>query len=128
LATGIACLFVLWLGGCGLPSGRPYSLRVFSESIDLTWDPPASTSLLSGQEISCYYVYLRKQGIGGWRLVGQVPASSNPVITLRISDCGIGEFDFAVSAATSKGVESRLHASFDASADPTGGWYLIWYP
>jgi len=59
-------------------------------------------------------------------MIGQVPAGASPGITVRSSDIGKGAFDFAV-AAISGGSASSLCASFDATADPVGGWYLIWY-
>lgn len=115
------------MSGCNFPAIGAPPIRAFSESIDLRWDPPAEQSLVPGTDVFCYYVYVRRHGIGGWRLIGQVPASASPGIKLLHSDFGNGAFDFAVSSATSKGSESRLHASSDVTADPTGGWYLLWY-
>jgi hypothetical protein len=124
---GFACLSLLWMNSCRLPSVGSYPVRVFSQSIELAWDPPDEQSLPPGMEIAYYYVYVRHHGVEGWRLIAQVAPSARPEIALNHSDFGNGEFDFAVNVVTSEGTESAPHSSFDVSADPIGGWYLIWY-
>ena len=126
-SISLACLSLAVMVGCGLPAGGPAAVRRPSGPIELSWDPPSVQASLPGSEIALYYVYYRKHGSTGWRLIGQVPASVHPGITLQSSQIGSGAFDFAVSAATLGGSESRLHASSDASADPIGGWYLYLY-
>ncbi len=126
-SISLICLSLAVMAGCGLPAGGPAAIRRFSGPIELSWDPPSAQASLPGSEVALYYVYYRKHAVGGWRLVGQVPAGPSPHITLQSSQIGSGAFDFAVSAATLGGSESRLHASSDASADPVGGWYLYLY-
>jgi hypothetical protein len=71
-------------------------------------------------------VYYRQHGSGLWIILSETPASSHPQILLHHSDFGDGSYDFAVSAVNSLGQQSSLHTSLDASADPYGGWYILW--
>lgn len=123
----VICLSSLVISSCRLPMSGSFPIRVTAESIDLAWDAPPQQAAIPGTEVAIYYVYFRKHGAGGWRLFTQVPAARNPSVTLSRLDFGEGAYDFAVSAANLQGGESRLHSSTDASADPSGGWYLIWY-
>jgi hypothetical protein len=122
----LVCLPILWVSGCRLPSSGSYPIHTLSESIDLVWASPVELPVLPGHAIIRYNVYVREHGIGVWRQVGQASASVDPGIILHHSEIGNGEFDFGVSAVYEDGRESALHASFDASAEPAGGWYLVW--
>lgn len=64
---------------------------------------------------------------GGWNLLVEIPATPHPALTIKHSDLGDGEYDFAVRAVNSNDVASSIHSSLDASANPFGGWYILWF-
>jgi hypothetical protein len=63
---------------------------------------------------------------GAWRFLAEIPATPNPSLVIKHSELGDGEFDLAVSMVNARGDASTLHSSLDATANPFGGWYLVW--
>jgi hypothetical protein len=88
-------------------------------SVTLAWDSPTD-------EVSSYQLFYRPHGEQDWIYFTEIPASSDPTISLQQSDFGNGSFDFGVVAVTDTGAESPLHSSLDHTAQPTSGWYLTW--
>jgi hypothetical protein len=117
--------FSLVSQSCALPKSDAFPIVVHSASITLQWDPPVSGPL-AASSIAFYYVYYCKHSTRAWHFIGQAPASSSPRLKVAHDDLGCGEFDFAVSTIMLSGMESDFHTSLDFSADPVGGWYLIW--
>lgn len=99
---------------------------VTSEALTIAWDPPRTSFPAAPLAISLYKVYYSRHGSTDWSCIGIVPASENPTFTLDHSRLGDGSFDFGVRAVDGRGEESALHSSLDASADPFGGWFIIW--
>jgi len=97
-----------------------------SASVVLEWDPPDSQFLPASIAVTSYLVYVRPHGSSTWRIFAQVPARPHPQLVVKRSDLGNGNYDFGVSSVNAMGFESTLHTSLDTSADPVGGWYLIW--
>ncbi len=126
MSVGIACLLLLVLTSCPFPSSGSVPIAISSESITLAWDPPAGSFPLPPLAVVMYRVYYRQHGSGGWVFLSETPASSHPEVSLHHSDFGDGSYDFSVSAVNSLGQESSLHTSLDSSADPYGGWYIVW--
>jgi hypothetical protein len=122
----LAVLAVLALGACALPTSGHTPVIVTAESLTIAWDPPRVLFPAAPLAISFYKVYFSRHGAADWSCIGLVPASGNPTFTLDHSRLGDGTFDFAVRAVDGRGEESTLHSSLDASADPFGGWFIIW--
>jgi hypothetical protein len=122
----LAILLLLGVAGCSLPTSGHMPIIVNSETIILEWNPPDLQFPLPPLSISSYRIYYSNHGAQGWSLLGEVAATGNPSYALRHSDFGDGAYDFAVDAVDSRGEGSALHTSLDASANPFGGWYVIW--
>ena len=119
----IGSLAVLAFSSCRLPTSGSAPIEVHSESITLHWQPadPGQVPF-----IAAYRVSYRAHPAGGWVRIAEVPPSSAPQLRVDHSLLGDGAFDFGVSAVGPSGVESALHISTDPSADPAGGWFLLW--
>jgi hypothetical protein len=124
--ASIACLLLLGVTSCPFPSGGSAPIAISSESITLAWDPPATSFPLPPLAVASYRVYYRQHGSGRWIFLRETPASTHPQVSLKHSDFGDGSYDFAVSAVNSLGQQSILHTSLDASANPYGGWHIVW--
>jgi hypothetical protein len=122
----IAILLLLGVAGCYLPTSGHMPIVVSAKTITLAWDPPQFQFSSPPLSISSYRIYYARHGTQSWSIIGRIPATGNPSIVLNYFDFGNGEYDFAVGAVDLRGVESALHTSLDASADPFGGWYVIW--
>jgi hypothetical protein len=90
-----------------------------NDTVTIAWDPPAG-------EVASYKLFYRQHETGTWNLVTEIPAQSDPSVTLNHADFGNGSFDFGVEAVAAGGAESPMHTSLDNTAQPTSGWYLIW--
>ena len=77
--------------------------------------------------VATYRVYWRPHVSGVWNLLVEIPATPHPALTIKHSDLGDGEYDFAVRAVDTNGGVSGFHSSLDASAIPFGGWYILWF-
>ena len=119
----IGCVTALAVCSCRLPTSGSAPIEVHSESITLHWQPADAAQVSS---IIAYRVSYRLHPAGGWVQIAEVPSSSAPELRVDHSLPGDGTFDFGVSAIGPSGVESALHISTDPSADPAGGWYLVW--
>jgi hypothetical protein len=124
--VSVACLVLLALSSCPFPSSGSVPIVVSSESITLAWDPPAVSFPSPPLAAVTYRVYYCQHGSGQWIFLSETPASTHPQVSLKHSDFGDGSYDFAVSAVNSLGQQSSLHTSLDASADPYGGWHIVW--
>jgi hypothetical protein len=107
-------------------AGGSTPVAISSSEITLAWDPPTTAFPSAPLAISKYKVFIRKHSGGDWSLCGTVPASGNPELRLLHKDIGDGAFDFAVEAVNDARGASTLHLSLDASAEPYGGWHLVW--
>jgi hypothetical protein len=121
-AAGLAVLTT----GCVLPDYAAFlkgaessEVARTSSQIVLAWDPPSTP-------VSSYEVYFRVHGDSSWTKLGEAAATATPEFTVLHSDVGSGVFDFAVVSRNDLGLESDMHTSLDATADPTTGWYLRW--
>lgn len=115
------------LSGCQFPSSGSIPIVITGETATLEWDPPMVRFPLPPMSIQAYRVYYSSHGSSLWTFLAEVPAAENPRLEIQYADFGDGSFDFAVSSVTFLGRESPLHASFDAAANPYGGWYLRWF-
>lgn len=99
---------------------NPYSvIRVTEPSFTLAWDA-------SVDPVSSYTVHYRLHGASDWQLLGETASGDVLEYTIDNSQLPYGEYDFAVQAVYSDGVESTYHSSLDADAQPSSGWYLDW--
>ena len=106
--------------GSGEEAGSGFTqYAIENETVTVAWDPPAG-------DVVSYKLFYRLHETGTWSLVAEVPAQSDPSITLNHADFGNGSFDFGVVAVADGGAESPMHTSLDNTAQPTSGWYLIW--
>ena len=122
----LLCVITLGVLGCQLPSSGDFGIPVKTKSITLEWDPPHAYFAAPGINILYYSVYIRVHGSSTWTFVDSILPSENPSLTVYHSDFGDGWYEFAVSASTYLGGESRLHSSIDPTARPFGGWYIKW--
>ena len=105
---------------------EPSQRVIESEYIQLEWDPPPVNEQYDFLPVVSYKIYYRIHGMTDWILLDLIPAEQNPRYTVYHSELGNGSYDFAVSAVQISDLESQLHSSIDMSADPVGGWYIIW--
>jgi hypothetical protein len=122
----LGCLLLVGLAGCQFPTGGSAPILVSTSVITFQWDPPASRFPVPPLAVSSYRLYFCRHGSKGWIFVAEVPARDSPEFTLRHSNFGNGSYDFAVMAINSLGTCSPLHSSLDESADPFGGWHIVW--
>jgi hypothetical protein len=101
-------------------------VRVASKTLTLEWDPPAVQFPTAPLALSSYRIYCSLHAARQWSRIGEIPASTRLQFTIHHADLGDGAFDFAVTAVDVVGGESSLHTSLDTTADPTGGWYVLW--
>ena len=123
----IALLLALCiLSQCSVVPSRGFPIMVYSQTITLAWDPPwgAMASEFSG--LQGYNVYYKSHFGGWWMQIASVPIGEPTEVTISRDQIGDGEWDFAVSIMSVSGWESAFHTSLDDSADPVGGWYIIW--
>jgi hypothetical protein len=107
-------------GGSGEEAGSGFTqYAIENETVTVAWDPPAG-------DVASYKLFYRVHESGTWTLVTEIPAQSDPSVTLSHTDFGNGSFDFGVVAVADGGAESPMHTSLDNTAQPTSGWYLIW--
>jgi hypothetical protein len=118
------------MGGCNwlkrITFGESMQIIHKSAKLILAWDPPKTDITNSSTEVEVYQIYYREHGHSYWRLLGEVPASRHPEITVTHEQVGNGLFDFAVRAITVDGRASPLHSSLDTNANPISGWYVLW--
>ena len=126
--TFIILIFLLLVAfqSCQWMEYEPSKLVINSEYIQLEWDPPPVNEEYDFLPVVSYKIYYRIHGMNDWILLDLIPAEQNPKYTIYHSDLGNGSYDFAVSAVQISDSESQLHSSLDISADPVGGWYIIW--
>jgi hypothetical protein len=103
----------------GTDAGTGVQSISVAQTVTLAWDPPAG-------DVSSYKVFCREHGASTWSLLAEIPAQTDPAITLHQADFGNGSFDFGVEALADTGAESPMHTSLDATAQPASGWYLTW--
>lgn len=103
-----------------LEEGKSEMVTVSADQIVLLWDPPASA-------VDHYTVYFRIHGTPDWVVLGDAAADPQPQFTVKHSDVGDGEFDFAVVAVDASAQMSAYHTSLDNTASPETGWYVSWY-
>jgi hypothetical protein len=101
------------------PGGGFAKYTCENDTVTVAWDAPAS-------EVASYKLFYRQHETGTWTLVTEIPAQSDPSVTLNHADFGNGSYDFGVEAVAEGGAESPMHTSLDNTAQPTSGWYLIW--
>ncbi len=102
--------------------GEPIS--VSGESFTVAWDAPIDPATGEPQAVDGYKLYYRVHGTYGWSHVADTGASVNEY-TITTAELPYGEYEFAVASVNSA-TESELHTSFDDTADPTYGWYVVW--
>ncbi len=126
--TFIILIFLLLVAfqSCHWMAYEPSKLVINSEYIQLEWDPPPVNEEYDFLPVVSYKIYYRIHGMNDWILLDLIPADQNPKYTVYHSDLGNGSYDFAISAVQISDSESQLHSSLDTSADPVGGWYIIW--
>jgi len=112
--------------GCNFIEYEPSKIIVDSDTIQLEWDPPEVKSFDEGSTILYYRVYYRIHDVGRWVTLDIIPAQDHPKYEIHHSDFGNGAYDFAVRAVSASSRYSALHSSLDPSADPLGGWYVVW--
>lgn len=117
---------VLFLASCPFPVSGVFPLVMHADSIVLRWDPAWGVSSSEAPFIQSYRVYYRVHRSVSWILLAEVPPSDTPELRIMHDELGDGAFDFAVGVLGVSGIESALHESSDPSADPAGGWYLVW--
>ena len=122
----IVSLLILYFHSCQY-SGEPVQIISKAEYIVLEWDNP-SINVIGGEviHVKSYRLFYREHGSGYWVLLAEIPAEEKPKYTIYHSDLGDGLFDFAVNAVYENQLNSALHTSRDITADPFGGWYLLW--
>jgi hypothetical protein len=126
LSLQFITLFVLFFfQACNWSRFEPTQLIVESDSILLEWDPPASIET-QDLPVKAYKIYYRIHDMPCWSLLAVIPAERYPKHVIYHSEVGNGPFDFAVSAVILDNRESNRHTSLDLSADPVGGWYVLW--
>jgi hypothetical protein len=104
----------------GLDPEAPPQAQIIPISGDhftLYWDE-------SPEPVSEYRLYQRHHGGTEWTLLGT--GLVLPQATITQTDLDFGRYEFAVSSVDMDGVESELHTSLDATADPGTGWCLDW--
>lgn len=111
---------------CSFQPSVGFPITVHSKSITLEWDPPWSILASNFAGLAEYRVYYRPHFSVVWSLLGRVPAGSPPELVVPHDRIGDGAWDFAVTTMSTTGIESGVHTSTDDSAQPTGGWYIIW--
>ena len=105
---------------------EPVQIISKAEYIVLEWDTPSINVMGGFVHVKSYRVFYREHGSGYWVLLAEIPAEEKPKYTIYHSDLGDGLFDFAVNAVYENKINSALHTSRDITADPFGGWYLLW--
>jgi len=93
-------------------------LSASGEEFSLVWNDDASAAT--------YNVYKRVHGDDKWTVLAAKVVSTTLIITTSMLP--YGAYEFAVSYVSVDGVESILHTSLDATADPDTGWFLEWAP
>jgi hypothetical protein len=111
---------------CTLVPSNGFGIAVYSKSITLGWNPPWNVLAANFANVAGYNVYCRPHFNGSWTRIATVPASSPPEVVITHDMVGDGAWDFAVSMVSAIGQESAYHTSLDDTANPTGGWYIIW--
>ncbi len=126
--TFIIFIFLLLVAfqNCQWMDYEPSKLVINTEYIQLEWDPPPVDEEYDFLPVVSYKIYYRIHGMNDWILLDLIPAEQNPRYTVYHSEVGNGSYDFAVSAVYLSDIESLIHSSLDTSADPIGGWYIIW--
>jgi hypothetical protein len=101
-----------------------------SDVLVLTWNEPRQDNAALIGPLLYYQVYYRdyyRDTVDvDWTLIDFVYPASEPEYALHHTDFGNGVYEFAVNAVYQKGFISPLHKSSDATADPFGGWIVMW--
>lgn len=90
---------------------------VTGDHFTLYWDE-------SLEDVLEYRLFVRERGGETWQPLGS--GLSDPSARITTGELVHGSYEFAVSYVNLLGVESELHSSLDATADPDTGWYLTW--
>lgn len=107
--------------------GKLNEVSLKSDTLQLLWDPPASTP--TGTTAESYEVFFRVHASldSGWSpLASGADAISQPPLLVLRSETGTGKFDFAVRAVFSDGEKSDFQSSLDPTTYNPGGWFLSW--
>ncbi len=124
LAVTFAALAASQCAVNGVSNASP--ITAYSKTITLEWDPPWSAQASNFVNLQAYRVYYRAHYGGTWMSVMDVPVGAPPEAVIDNEKVGNGVWDFAVSLVSILGRESELHSSLDDSAEPVGGWFVIW--
>jgi len=125
---GIVLILLLFLiQSCTWMEFESTQIVVQSDTIQLEWDPPEVKNFDEGFIILYYRVYYRIHEMENWVLLDIIPAQDHPKYKIHHSELGNGSYDFAVRAVSAKSSYSSLHSSLDLTADPLGGWYVVWF-
>ncbi|MFW6139181.1 MAG: fibronectin type III domain-containing protein [Spirochaetota bacterium] len=121
----IAAFLLIVLVGCQYTS-EPQQVLVTSDTLTLAWGAPDFDARTLIDPIEYYRIYYRESGAGTWQEIAQLPGDEKPEYTLYHEDFGDGRYEFAVDYITVNGQASGMHTSRDHTADPMGGWYVLW--
>lgn len=64
-----------------------------------------------------------------WTLVkDSIPPSPSPQLVVHRNEVSSADslFYFGVKYMSGDGIESSIHASLDSTANPPGGWFMLW--
>lgn len=121
IATGGTTSYLFSFDSVNKP-GEPIS--VTGESFTVAWDAPVDPDTGVPVAVEGYSFYYREHGSYQWIHLADTAGDSTEY-TVTTAALSYGEYDFAV-ASVSAGTESELHTSYDDTADPTYGWYVVW--
>lgn len=119
------------LFSCSLVPFKPsifstQEVTVIQSRFMLDWDFKGIGLSEDEKKSVVYTVYAKKPNTLNWVPVGtSVPGRTSFTVTpFMLSP---GRYVFAVTA-TIHGQESSMHSSEDETADPIGGWHILWIP
>ena len=104
--------------------GREIEIKQKSFSIGWDYDNLALTESERANVI--FTIYAKKTIELDWRALG-TSQGNNTFFTIDSSILSPGRYTFAVSSSLNS-QESEKHSSEDNSADPIGGWHVLWIP
>jgi hypothetical protein len=103
-------------------SGPNYqSILLVPDGITLAWTPPTSNATIVTYQIGYKSM---SDAAGAWTTLRTLAASASPSVLVDNASVAQGDWIIGVRSVDSNGVASAWHASIDANAIPSSGWFI----